>query len=77
LDAGTDPLDPASIPNLAAPCGGDDHDGDGLTCYQEYAQFGTNPYWWDTDGDGWSDGDEVAYGYDPLNAHCRPWNIGC
>jgi len=41
-----------------------DEDADGLTTAQE-AQYGTDPLNPDTDGDGYSDGDEVASGYNP------------
>lgn len=45
-----------------------DRDGDGLqNCDERYAH-GTNPDVPDTDGDGLSDGDEVARGSDPLDA---------
>ena len=44
-----------------------DPDGDGLTTAEELL-LGTDPYKWDTDGDGLSDGEEVLiYGTDPLN----------
>lgn len=45
-----------------------DADGDGLDYAREQA-LGTDPYNWDTDGDGLSDYDEVAiWKTDPLNA---------
>lgn len=44
-----------------------DQDNDGLSNVQEYA-VGTNPKLADTDGDGYSDGDEVKGGYNPLGA---------
>jgi len=44
-----------------------DADGDGLRNRDEY-DHGTNPRWWDTDGDEISDGDEVnLYGTNPLD----------
>lgn len=42
----------------------EDADEDGLTAIQE-AQYGTDPENPDTDGDGYTDGGEVAAGYDP------------
>ncbi|MEA3322715.1 MAG: sortase [Patescibacteria group bacterium] len=44
----------------------DDFDNDGLTYYDEYIQ-GTDPKKKDTDGDGYSDGDEVHNGYEPAS----------
>lgn len=41
-----------------------DNDNDGLPNYLEYAH-GTDPLKKDTDGDGFSDGDEIKNGYDP------------
>jgi LPXTG-site transpeptidase (sortase) family protein len=43
----------------------DDPDNDGLTYYDEYI-FCTDPKKADTDGDGYTDGHEVANGYDPV-----------
>ncbi len=50
-----------------------DPDHDGLTNYQEYLND-TDPHNWDTDGDGYSDGYEVANGMNPLvpNFNLRP-----
>ena len=42
-----------------------DYDRDGLTNYQEFL-LGTNPAKKDTDGDNYSDGQEVLNGYNPL-----------
>jgi len=57
-----------------------DEDGDGLvdlveTDTGEYvspADTGTDPSDWDTDGDGFSDGEEVAAGSDPLDPDSKP-----
>jgi len=46
----------------------DDPDGDGIAGgLDEFAQWGTDPGLWDTDGDGHGDGEEVSGGTDPLN----------
>ncbi len=42
-----------------------DYDCDGLTNYQEF-QLGTNPTKLDTSNDGFTDGQEILNGYDPL-----------
>lgn len=43
-----------------------DRDADGLSRFEE-SQLGTSDDNQDTDGDGYSDGQEVSAGYDPLN----------
>lgn len=48
-----------------------DGDGDGLTNRQEY-DVGSNPKSWDTDFDGWSDGDEVEAGTSPTDPASHP-----
>ena len=48
-----------------------DMDGGGLTNYEEYL-FGTNPYRRDTDGDGFWDSFEVAWGSDPTDNSSYP-----
>ena len=50
---------------------GRDRDHDGLSNRQELTAH-TNPYRRDTDGDGWLDGEEVAWGSDPLDATAGP-----
>jgi hypothetical protein len=72
---GTDPLVPDPAPILEA-CGNSDTDADGLTCYQEVTRAGTSPYIWDTDGDGWSDGEELSNG-SQLNPDCGPFDAYC
>ena len=64
---GLDPLDPTD--------GLSDEDGDGLSLAWEY-YLGTNPSLADTDGDGWSNSDEVLlYGTDPLNPLSLPQRL--
>ena len=48
-----------------------DQDNDQLTNAQE-ANFGTDPDNDDSDGDGYSDGFEVAYSSDPMNSMDQP-----
>lgn len=43
-----------------------DSDSDGLSDYDEYHKYGTNPVKADTDGDGYADKVELDSGYDPL-----------
>jgi hypothetical protein len=43
-----------------------DSDNDGLKDWQEIQLYRTDPCKADTDGDGYTDGEEVASGYDPL-----------
>ena len=45
-----------------------DSDADGLYDADETGVYGTNPYLYDTDGDGTGDGTEVFYGSDPRTA---------
>ena len=49
-----------------------DPDNDGLTTAEEVNTYGTDPNDPDTDGDGFSDGDEVLYGTDPLLSSDNP-----
>lgn len=44
-----------------------DDDKDGLTNAQESRTYNTDPLQFDTDGDGFGDGEEVQNGFDPLN----------
>lgn len=46
-----------------------DSDADGLPDAREFFVYGSNPNNSDTDGDGMSDGDEVAQGFDPSVAN--------
>ncbi len=59
-DNGLDPYNAADASS--------DPDSDGLTNIQEF-DLGTDPANADTDGDGYSDGDEIANGKDPLDPH--------
>ncbi len=52
-----------------------DSDGDGLYDIDETSVYFTDPYNWDSDGDGASDGAEVYYGTDPT-ASARPDSDG-
>jgi hypothetical protein len=46
-----------------------DGDGDGLYDDDEWNVYGTDPYTYDTDGDGIGDGEEVYNGTDPTVAN--------
>ena len=61
---------PALTPDAgAAGCGACNDDGDGLTNYEEYAIYGTDPGNPDSDFDGLTDGNEVfAHRTNPLSA---------
>ena len=48
-----------------------DEDGDGLNNLKEFA-WGLDPHHWDTDRDGFSDGEEVTSGTDPLDMTSHP-----
>ena len=65
-DSFSSPFDSLDSPDQA------DADADGLSDTME-AELGTDPLNPDTDGDGWTDGDEVnVYGTDPLNPDSNP-----
>jgi len=49
-----------------------DDDNDGLSDANETSVYGTDPLLFDTDGDTYGDGDEVAAGSDPLNPLSLP-----
>jgi parallel beta-helix repeat protein len=49
-----------------------DSDGDGLSNQDEMVVYGTNPLIPDTDDDGYTDGDEINAGSDPLNPESIP-----
>lgn len=56
-----------------------DADADGLTDASETLVFGTDPAYWDTDGDGMADGWELRHGldpFDPADAALDPDNDG-
>ena len=55
---------------------GADFDGDGLYDIDETKVYGTDMYAYDTDGDGWSDGEEVYYGSSPTKRYCDPTGCG-
>jgi gliding motility-associated-like protein len=72
VDAGSDPINPCD-PDINS-LGTNDCDNDGLdnNGETEAGTDNTNP---DTDGDGFTDGEEVANGTDPLN-ECSPPTAG-
>jgi hypothetical protein len=73
--AGTDPLDPASVPGGADVPVSDASSGDGDTdrlADADEAAIGTDPTTPDTDGDGYYDGDEVNLDTDPLDPASFP-----
>lgn len=43
-----------------------DSDGDGIPDIKEIEVYGTDPFKFDTDSDGYSDKQEIDAGYDPL-----------
>jgi len=45
-----------------------DSDSDGLLDEDEKNLYHTNPHLFDSDGDGWNDGQEIKNGYNPLGA---------
>ncbi|MGD8953956.1 MAG: MopE-related protein [Desulfobacterales bacterium] len=56
-----------------------DSDGDGLTDFEELNTYFTDPNSADTDRDGFSDGEEIAGGFDPFDPNSNPafnpsWN---
>ena len=65
--AGTPSPAPAEATPVAFDLAGNDLDGDGLSTTDEVSRFGANPAVVDSDGDGRSDGGEVAAGTDPLD----------
>jgi hypothetical protein len=52
-----------------------DHDGDWLYDDEEFGFYFTDPYRWDSDGDGYGDYMEVTESSGPLDPYCTP--IGC
>ena len=53
-----------------------DHDVDGLYDDEEYSLYYTDPYRWDTNGDGFGDGVEVFAGSPPNDPYCTPDGCG-
>ena len=53
-----------------------DRDWDGLYDDDETDVYGTNPDVYDTDGDGFGDGEEIYYGGDPLSAGSSAGVVG-
>jgi len=64
---GTNPL----MPNSGSGGASWDQDGDGLGDHEETYIFGTSPLSFDTDGDGRSDGAEIANGTSPLDFYSK------
>lgn len=69
----SNPLDPRSKPGTTAP--GPDSDQDGVPASLE-ALYGLNPSNSDTDGDGFSDGEEIAAMTSPTNPASNPGEMG-
>ncbi len=57
---------------FAASDGSSDADGDGLVDGREFYLYGTDMTLWDTDGDSYSDGEELQWGTDPLDTQSMP-----
>jgi|SRR5215212_5368332 len=53
-----------------------DHDEDGLYDDVEVNTYSTDPYYWDTDGDGFGDYAEIVEGSAPLDPYCNPHGCG-
>jgi hypothetical protein len=53
-----------------------DHDGDWLYDDEETWLYYTDPYRWDTDGDGYGDHMEIAEGSSPFDPYCTPYGCG-
>jgi hypothetical protein len=73
LEPTTEPtVEPTATPtpDLASD---DDHDG---LPYRDEGTYGTDPNNPDTDGDGWSDGEEIQYETNPLDPNSYPVIIG-
>ena len=69
----SNPRDPRSKPGTPAP--GPDNDQDGVPASLE-ALYGLNPSNSDTDGDGFSDGEEIAAMTSPTNPASNPGEMG-
>jgi hypothetical protein len=53
-----------------------DHDGDWLYDDEETWIYFTDPYVWDTDGDGFGDHMEIFEGSSPFDPWCTPYGCG-
>ena len=53
-----------------------DHDGDWLYDDEELGLYSTDPWLWDSDGDGFGDNMELAEGSNPLSPYCTPYGCG-
>ena len=69
----SNPRDPRSKPGTPAP--GPDNDQDGVPASLE-SLYGLNPANSDTDGDGFSDGEEIAAMTSPTNPASNPGEMG-